>query len=184
MGNKKFKTKIFISTIIIFLIGTLFHFVYGFLGNNFLVGLIAPINESVWEHLKLATTPILLWWLICYLIKNKKYGLDKGKWFLGCLVSIIVSNFIILGVYYFVRYGLDIESTIINIILLYIAILLGQFTGHHIYKFSKVNNFYFPVIAIYAIIILFMILTIVPPKLPLFEDPTTHTYGIYKQLKK
>lgn len=37
---------------------------------------------------------------------------------------------------------------------------------------------------IYIIITSSMILTIVPPKIPLFEDSATQTYGIYKQLKE
>jgi Family of unknown function (DUF6512) len=33
--------------------GTLQHFVYGWSGQNALVGLVSPVNESVWEHTKL-----------------------------------------------------------------------------------------------------------------------------------
>ena len=33
--------------------GTLLHFVYDLSNENPVVGLFAPINESVWEHLKL-----------------------------------------------------------------------------------------------------------------------------------
>ncbi len=183
MINKKLNTQFFVSSIIIFLIGSLMHFAYNFFNNNFIVGLITPINESIWEHLKLAIFPIILWWLIFYLKEGEKYNLDKNKWFLGCLVSIFISNIIVLGVYYFVRYGLDVESLILDIILLYISLLFGQFTGLHIYNFSTIQNFYFLVTMIYVIIFSIMILTIIPPQLPLFEDPITHTYGIYKQNK-
>lgn len=184
MIDKKLKTKIFISSIIIFLMGALFHFAYQFLGNNFIVGLITPINESIGEHLKLAIFPIFIWWLIYYLVEKKNYSLDKGKWFLGCSVSMIVSIFIILGISYFVRYGLDKESIIIDIMSLYIALVFGQFTGYHIYNFSKLKKNYFSVTMISIIIISFIILTITPPKLPLFEDAKNHTYGINKEIKR
>lgn len=181
MINNKLNTHIFVSSIILFLIGSLLHFTYDFFNNNFLVGLITPINESVGEHLKLSIFPIVLWWMIFYLKKGKKYSLDKSRWFLGCLVSIVISNIIVLGVYYFIRYGLDVKSLILDIMLLYIALLFGQFTGYHIYNYSTIHNFYFPIIIIYVIIISVMILTINPPQLPLFKDPITNTYGIYKQ---
>ena len=36
--------------------GTLLHFVYGWSGRNLLVGLVSPVNESVWEHTKPRST--------------------------------------------------------------------------------------------------------------------------------
>ena len=35
------------------ILGTLLHFTYRWSGRNPLIGLIAPVNESVWEHMKL-----------------------------------------------------------------------------------------------------------------------------------
>ena len=39
--------------------GTLLHFVYGWSGQNALVGLVSPVNESVWEHTKLLVFPVV-----------------------------------------------------------------------------------------------------------------------------
>ena len=39
-------------------LGTLLHFVYGWSSSNMLVGLFAAVNESTWEHMKLAFYPI------------------------------------------------------------------------------------------------------------------------------
>lgn len=47
-------------------LGTLWHFVYEWSGKNFLVGLIAPVNESVFEHLKLLLVPFFLFTLLQY----------------------------------------------------------------------------------------------------------------------
>ena len=61
--NKRNK-RLFISTIIgvIFVsaAGTLLHFVYSWTGNNSIIGLFAPVNESTWEHMKLLYFPMLL----------------------------------------------------------------------------------------------------------------------------
>jgi len=40
-------------------IGTLLHFVYEWSGNNSIVRLFAPWNESTWEHMKLLFFPML-----------------------------------------------------------------------------------------------------------------------------
>ena len=41
--------------------GSAWHFVYAWSGDNSLLGLVAPVNESVWEHTKLVAIPSLLW---------------------------------------------------------------------------------------------------------------------------
>ena len=40
--------------------GTLLHFCYDWSGRNRLVGLLAPVSESVWEHTKLLVVPVLV----------------------------------------------------------------------------------------------------------------------------
>ena len=45
------------------ILGTLLHFTYRWSGRNPLIGLIAPVNESVWEHMKLLFFPMLLFGL-------------------------------------------------------------------------------------------------------------------------
>lgn len=52
-----------IGVIFVTLAGTLSHFLYGWSGKNALVGLFAPVNESVWEHMKLLFFPMLLYGL-------------------------------------------------------------------------------------------------------------------------
>lgn len=44
----------------LFFIGTLFHFLYSFTGELFVVGLFSPVNESVFEHTKMVVLPIFL----------------------------------------------------------------------------------------------------------------------------
>lgn len=41
-------------------LGSLFHFVYDFTGQNRFVGLFVAVNESTWEHMKLMFFPMLL----------------------------------------------------------------------------------------------------------------------------
>ena len=41
------------GTIFVLVLGTLSHFFYEWSNDNPLIGLFSPINESVWEHMKL-----------------------------------------------------------------------------------------------------------------------------------
>jgi len=62
------KTKILklelIGAIFIILLGSLLHFTFEWSNKFWLVGIFSAVNESAWEHLKLAVIPALLWMLI------------------------------------------------------------------------------------------------------------------------
>ena len=53
-----------ISIIVISLVGTLLHFLYDISKHNKFVGIFAAVNESTWEHIKIALTPTFIWGLI------------------------------------------------------------------------------------------------------------------------
>ena len=53
------KYQIF-STIFAIILGTILHFTFEWFGNNAFVGAFSSINESTWEHLKLAFYPMLI----------------------------------------------------------------------------------------------------------------------------
>lgn len=54
--------------LIVGIFGTLWHFVYEWSGENMFIGMIAPVNESTWEHLKLLFFPVLIYSVIEYIL--------------------------------------------------------------------------------------------------------------------
>ena len=58
-SNKILKFQIF-SAIFAIILGTLLHFTFEWSGRNPFVGAFSSINESTWEHLKLAFVPMLI----------------------------------------------------------------------------------------------------------------------------
>ncbi|MEG1492560.1 MAG: DUF6512 family protein, partial [Oscillospiraceae bacterium] len=85
----------------LFVIGALSHFAFDALGKSPIIGAFFPVNESVWEHLKLLLLPLILWWSLYYLFRGKKYGIDKNRWFGGALIALLSSLFAIPLLYYF-----------------------------------------------------------------------------------
>ena len=51
----------YIGIIIICAIGTFLHFLYEISHHNKFVAIFAAVNESTWEHIKIAMTPTILW---------------------------------------------------------------------------------------------------------------------------
>jgi len=46
-----------ISIVVIFALGSLAHFLYDLSNDNKILGLFTAVNESTWEHVKIAITP-------------------------------------------------------------------------------------------------------------------------------
>ena len=57
----------------VLVLGTAAHFFYEWSGENFLIGMIAPVNESTWEHMKLAFFPMLLFAAAAQIFLGKAY---------------------------------------------------------------------------------------------------------------
>ena len=53
------KRDIVIGIFFVLITGTLAHFLYEWTGKNFIAGLFTPVNESIWEHMKLIFFPML-----------------------------------------------------------------------------------------------------------------------------
>ena len=66
------KILYFIGIVFVFSLGCLWHFFYPWSHQNFLVGLVAPVNESVPEHLKLLFFPFLIFSVFEYIKRGKK----------------------------------------------------------------------------------------------------------------
>jgi len=167
------------GAVFVIVVGTLLHFCYEWSGNNFIVGLFAPVNESPWEHMKLAFTPIILFGFIdFYYLKSKVKNLC-----FALVKEIGVAIVFILAVFYIYTsftgdsiLAVDISSFIAGIILAKwfgCDILMGKFKK---WEFKGLNI----ICALLLVIIssFFIIATLDPPRLNLFQDPNNASYGI------
>ena len=84
-----------ISIIAISAMGTLAHFLYDLTGEHRAIGLFAAVNESTWEHIKIAITPSLIW----ALYDGYYYGANPN-YFCAKLISLLILVFFIPFVFY------------------------------------------------------------------------------------
>lgn len=154
------------------------HFIYDWTGGQTIVGIFAPVNESVWEHLKLTFWPMLFWWVLGYfLLKNK---IDVEKWFVSCAVAEVVCILFILSFYYVYTGALGIESLVLDILSLILGVIVSQISAIHIYKYSNPTKrtFYFSIVVLMILAVAFIVFTFKPPHIPLFMDTISGMYGI------
>lgn len=146
--------------------GAALHFLYDAVPNP-LTALISPINESVWEHLKLLFWPMLL--TAVWLTQNtpERYALWSG-----IFVAELLMPLFLLGVYYLLQCGFGVVSLPLDIALYAVTVSLGYLTAYLIFRGKKLERaacwLLLPVIFYGASLILF---TFAAPQLAIFIPP-------------
>jgi Family of unknown function (DUF6512) len=177
--KKLFKYEI-IGIFIIFFIGCLWHNLYDILGNNVLIGLIAPVNESMWEHWKIGLYPILIYSIIEYIFVK---GHVKNFLFSRFIVIVVfeIICFSLVGLWHILfKEASFTTNMIVDIATYFIGILIGQLAGYFISCKTKENKtlFYIAVVGIAIHIIIFILFTFNPPMIEYFKDSITGQYGL------
>ena len=169
------KTRI-ISTIGIFLLCFLFHFMYDWFPCYFTT-IFFPVNESIWEHMKLLFSAVVFYGIIDYMILEKfkiKYNNFFTNLFVTGITIIPIYLIMFLPIYY--KIG---ENMIITIGIMLLAIIISQVISYYILKrrdYDKLN-----IISLILIIlsyIIFAYLTYYPIKNELFFDIKEEKYGL------
>ena len=148
-------------------IGTLLHFVYEWSGNNSIVRLFAPWNESTWEHMKLLFFPMLA--LVLFLFssfRNKVRFLwhsPLGHWSGLALIPILFYTYT--GVLGFSVMAIDIAIFYISVLG---AFLIGWFLNDN-RELANRRGLLLTCLVILAI--LFFIFSYYPPEIGLFQEP-------------
>ena len=163
-----------LSIIIISILGTLFHFLYDISKHNKVVGLFAAVNESTWEHIKIALTPTILWSIYDGYI----YGRNPN-YFTAKLSSLLILITFIPTIFYLYKYFTNKPIIIVDILIFYIAIILSQFSFYSIIKLQTLGftTNYLSCIGIFIIFGFYMVLTLLPIKSFIFKDPITNKFG-------
>lgn len=162
----------FIGIFVILLIAGPLHFTYEWSGENFFVSLIAPVNESIWEHLKMVYWPTLLWWVLGYALFRNRIGLSGMRWGQSMSVSIILGMLIIVLWYYTWAGAFGIEASWVNFSSM-VSVVIGQLLAIHVYRAAKPRWVYFVPGMIIVVSLAFMsgFFTYYPPALPMFVSP-------------
>jgi len=168
-----------VGMVIIIILGTLLHFTFEWSGFQEIVGVFSAVNESVWEHLKIAFMPSVLFMIFEYRYLYKK----TNNFFFAKALGIYTMMVIIPVIFY--TYTIFIEHNLtIDVLSFMFAIIVGQLVSYKMLTFKKLSK-NLKLLSIIALIILglaFVVFTFYPPQFPLFQDPNTGDYGIIKHL--
>ncbi len=164
-----------IEIIVISIIGTCLHFTYELSNHNKNVALFSAVNESTWEHIKIALSASF----ICTLVDGFMYGnLDNYFWakFLSLLLIILIIPMLFYSYTYFTKKAI----LPIDILTFYIAITFSQMVFYYVIKLPDLDFIYayLGLIGMFGIFGFFMIATLRPIHHFIFKDPITNKYGL------
>jgi len=177
------------SMVFISVLGSILHFTFNWLNRFWLVGAFSAVNESTWEHLKLAFIPAILW----AILESKVFKLGAGT--AGDNAPNGVNNFLcakaagiwlmpILIVLFFYSYTaiLGHNLLVFDISIFVLAVIIGQIVSYKIMAWPEFSRKFDTVclLSLEILLLAFVIFTFWPPHFFLFNDPVSGLYGIVK----
>lgn len=175
MNLKKIKI---INIISMFLLSFLWHYVYTLVPCN-ITAIFFPVNESIWEHMKIIYCVFIIGSLT-QLILCKKFKININNIYIEMAFKSIMGIILYL-IIYIPLYLLIGENLFISLLLLLITYIIMEFIGIKILKSEELNIIALPVILIILGFILFGLLTFYPRHNFLFFDEVNLGYGILKK---
>lgn len=156
----KFEVASLIFTLIFSFVS---HFLFEWTNEFMFLAPFVPVNESVWEHGKLLFMPFLFFAIIEYAFigENKNFIYAKS-------IPLIVSVPLMITIFYTYSGIIGTHNTVVDI-LMAVAIVVGMNVFSYKALISeKIKSHNWLLIIVAIIFILFIIFTLIPPKIPLF----------------
>ncbi|KUJ84200.1 hypothetical protein AWR36_000330 [Microbulbifer flavimaris] len=161
----------------ILITGSLLHFTFEWSGNSRAVAALVPVNESVWEHLKLVFWPGLAFSLMEY-----RYLAKQTRDFVTakCLGLCIMPAAIVLLFYTYTSI-LGTNDLTLDILTFVAAIVAGQFVSYRFLLHPSPAGFWklSSRAGVIFFLLAFPLFTFFPPHIFLFEHAGGGIYGIH-----
>lgn len=156
--------------------GALLHFVFEWSGGLAPVGAFAAVNESVWEHFKLAFWPALIYAIVEYPFLRQ----SANNFFLAKAVGIFVMPLVIGVVFYAYTAIAGEEILIVDILLFFVAVALGQLASYKLMTMGRLPRWtgWVGLVMVILLAAAFIVFTYYPPELGIFRDAVSGGYGI------
>jgi len=116
--------------------GTFSYFLYQWSGNNQYIGLVAPVSESVWEHMKLLFFPMLLYFLFEKLMmENYPPSLPSRN-----VLALLFGVLLIPVLYYTYTGVLGFHLISLDIAVFYLSVVFGFLLRHALPAAKKIST--------------------------------------------
>lgn len=166
------KKWLIIVSLIVIVVGTLLHYVYHWSNENRMVGYLSPVNESVWEHLKLIVFPLMLAVAIEIIYLSRTNRSVNNPW-TALFLSIAAGMVFIVVTFYTYTGAFTKESkVVVDIGTFIVAAILSSFILHYLFRLAKFDKQteMIALAGLVATLLMVFYFTYHPPAVPLFEE--------------
>ncbi len=170
-----------VGAVVIFGIGAVWHFMFEWIGEWAPIGWLFPVNESVWEHVKL-----MYWPAIIYFVIEGIFLWKKTNNFLLAKLTVLYFTPIANIVFFYTYTGVTgYENFIIDSIVLFIIICIQQYISYRFLTSVEYGSNHRTTVIVLSAIgigllgVILILFTYIPPHIPLFEDTNFNDYGIF-----
>ena len=155
--------------------GTLLHFLYDWLGEAVWIAPFSGVNESTWEHMKLLFFPMFI-----YAVVQSFFFKDREDFWCVKLRGILLGSIMIPIIFYTYNGVIGRSPDWLNIAIFFISAAIAYIYETRLFNAEKVRcrSSKLAIAALCAIALLFVVFTFQTPKIEIFKDPLTNTYGI------
>lgn len=162
------KRHTLIGIIFVLIAGTISHFVYDWSGQNVFIGFFFPVNESIWEHMKLVFFPMLLYSFYV----NKKMKDTNPCVTSSFLLGTLVGTALIPIIFYTYSGILGYNLLVFDLLTFAISVLGGFFAAYKAALSCRFVSYERLLkIAVFLMAIAFFYFTYFPPDIAFFENP-------------
>lgn len=156
-----------IGIFFVLITGTLAHFLYDWSENNHIVGFFVPVNESIWEHMKLLFFPMLLYSLFVIFKLKKAYPCIASSFCFG----IITGTLLIPLLFYSYTKICGKDFFVLDIGIFILSVIIAFWISYKLTLSCKFESYTFLLCFVVCLIFIsFVLLTYHPPKTGLFSD--------------
>ena len=162
------------------LLGTFLHFLFDLSGGKAGAAVFSAVNESIWEHMKLIYIPMLLFAGIEYF----RWGKAIPSFWCIKLTGFLAALLLIPAVYYTYTGILGAESAWFNITIFFLAAGVAFYWETRRLQADWTCRLpdCLTLGGMLLIGLLFLVFTFQPPRIPLFRDPITQSYGYHQTM--
>ncbi len=165
-----------VSIPVIILVGTALHFVFDWSGRRRIVAVFAPVNESLWEHVKMAYWPLVLYTAVEFAVFD-----PPTTRLASAALGFYAMTALILGLYYptaAVWPGPESKGRLLaDGTIFVIAVAAGQMLNYLLVEQIQVGAVV-GLLMLLAPAAVLAVATFTPPRQSMFQDQINGTYGV------
>ena len=160
-----------IGIIFVLITGTLAHFVYDWSGQNHIAGLFTPVNESIWEHIKLLYFPMLIYSVFMVFTLKKDFPCIVSAFCLG----ILAGTCFIPIFYYAYSFILGKDFFVLDICTFIFSVLLAFWLSYKYTLSCKLESYTLLLLLFVCVLFAcFFVFTYHAPNIAIFQEPNAY----------